>query len=372
MATTASYVVEWWTSARRWILALALVGVGAADAWGYTPIRPTGRDLSIKWSNGTYAYRWFPLSGTPHTASQAERDAMEWTLFARTLEVIRAAGDLCPVEARYAYTQVNLVTTRVGVGSQYEGALQKPGGKTWRVGANGRHYSAERFVLKRFRSCLMRASVRDLCATRFAASAALRDLRDLLDLNEDCDGPAAFTFGELPSTIDRLRETHAIVDTRRLVVPPDPTQQMLLHQTHAAHAAVSDWRCGLGPQPPDGIVRTAHLAYEQSAESETQSHFFALKPFSGVEDPRWTRDELCGWARIQDVFHQRWMAAQEIGDWAGARQADTDHLFAHVCMNDATPRLRFLFSCGNGQRIDSCGRLRCADALSIVSKRLDL
>jgi hypothetical protein len=139
--------------------------------------------------------------------------------------------------------------------------------------------------LKRFRPCLTRVAVRDRCATRFAAAAALLDLRDLLDLNEACDGPAAFRFGELPSTFDRPRENHAIVDTRRLVAVPGPAQQTLLHQTHAAHAAVSDWRCGLGPQPPNGIVPTAHLAYEQSADSETQAHFFALKPFSGYVDP---------------------------------------------------------------------------------------
>jgi len=357
-------------SARRWIFALMFVGAGAADAWGFTPVRPSGRDLSLKWRNGTYAYRWFPLSGTPQTASQAERDAMEWTLFARTLEVMRAAKDLCPVETRYAYTQLNIVTTRVGVGSQYEGALQKPGGKIWQVGANGRHYSVERFVLKRFRSCLTRESVRDECATRFAATAAMTDLRDLLDLNPTCDGPATFEFGPIPSQTEGARERRAPVDTRRLVAVPSEAQMTLLHRAHEAHGAVSSWRCGSAPRPTDGIVPAAHLAYEESAANETQAHFFAMKPFSGYVDPHWTPDEVCGWARLQDTFHARWMAAQEIGDWAGARQADTDHLFAHLCMNDASPRLRVLFSCGNAQRIDGCGKLRCADALSIVSSRL--
>ena len=58
-----------------------------------------------------------------------------------------------------------------------------------------------------------------------------------------------------------------------------------------------------------------------------------------------------------------------MGDRAGARQADTDHLFAHLCMNDASPRLRVLFSCGNAadRRVR---KLACADALSIVSSRL--
>jgi len=367
---TASCVAGRYASVRRWIFALMFVGVGAADAWGFTPVRPSGRDLSLKWESGTYAYRWFPLSGTPHTASQAERDSMEWMLFARTLEVLRAAGDLCPAEARYAYTQMNLVTTRVGVGSQYEGALQKIGGKIWQIGANGRHYSVERSVLKRFRACLMRGTVRDDCAARFAAPAAMTDLRDLLDLNPTCDGPATFEFGPIPSATDAARARRAPVDTRRLAATPSEAQMALLHQTHGAHGAVSDWRCGLAPRPPDGVVPAAHLAYEQSAADETQAHFFAMKPFSGYVDPHWTPDEVCGWARLQDTFHARWMAAQEIGDWAGARQADTDHLFAHLCMNDASPRLRVLFSCGNAQRIDGCGKLRCADALSIVSSRL--
>ena len=358
--------------ARRWIPALVLLCGSMAHADGLVPIRPTGRDLSLKWKSGTYAYRWFPLSGTPHTASQAERDAMEWTLFARTLDVMRAASDLCPAAATYACTQVNLVTTRVGVGSQYEGALQKPGGKVWQIGANGRHYSVERSALRRFRYCLRSTRVRAACAERFGASAAMVDLRDLLDLNETCAGDAAFTFGPIPSEVDGAREDMAPVNTRRLLPPRTPAQQELLHQTHAAHAAVSSWRCGEGPSPAPGIVPAAHLAYEASARTETEQHFFAMKPFSGYVDPRWTQDQVCQWARIQDVFHRRWMQAQMAGDWAAARQADTDHLFAHLCMNDATPELRVLFSCGNRQRIDSCGKLSCADALSVVSARLGL
>ena len=351
--------------------ALVFVASGMVHAETDGPIRPTGRDLSLKWKSGTYAYRWFPLAGTPHTASQAEKDAMEWTLFARTLEVVRAASDLCPVETRYAYTQLNVVTTRVGVGSQYEGALQKPGGGVWEVGANGRHYAVERSILRRFRRCLTGLRQRKACAERFGV-AAMVELRDLLDLNEACDGPAEFAFGQVPRTVDGAREDDAPVDTRRLLPPRTTTQLERLHQTHMAHEAVSSWRCGQAPEPAPGLVRDAHFAYEQTAQTETERHFFALKPFSGHQDPRWTPEELCLWARIQDVFHRQWMDAQMAGDWAAARRNDTDHLFAHLCMNDATPKLRVLFSCGNRQRIDACGKLRCRDALSLLSARLGL
>lgn len=336
-----------------------------------TPIRPTGRDLSIKNTDDTYPLRWYPLSSpTPHTASETERDAMEWRLFAKTCQVMQALQYICPSAYKYAVgpSGIPTVTTRLGIGSQYEGQLQKPGGSVWVVPAKGRHYVVERSILEKFRSEAI--STRN----RAAAAAALSpDLKDLLDLNATCSGPAGFLLADVKQLkVDQVREDAFPLDTRKKQQPLNTQQQSLLRMTHEAHHAVSAWRKDPVnvPPPPPGIVQRCHDAFEASALDELQLHFFQIKPFSGVEHPGWTREELGLWAAIQDKYHHAWMDGMLTGDWAKVREADSAHLFAHLCMNFGPTCWQFLFPCGNGQKIDSCGKYLPKDALPVLRQRL--
>lgn len=334
-----------------------------------TPIRPTGRDLSLKNTNSTYFYRWFPLSSSvPHTASQTEKDMMEWALFAKTLEVMRVLGHVAPQALKYAASSSGLmaITTRLGIGSQYEGQLVKKGGAVWEVGPKGRHYSIEFSILKKFRAEVFKKPA------AVTALASHPDLRDLLDLNLACNGPAEFTFGKPPTKVDGVREDAFPVTTKKRMPLLTPSQISLLKETHAAHHAVSKWRKDPQnvPPPPPGIVQYSHDVFEASARDEEELHFFQVKPFSGYEHPGWTREELGILADIQDVYHHQWMDRIIQGDWRG-RQDDTAHLWSHVLMNIGPhPTWEFRFPCPESDHIDNCDDFTPRATISILRKRL--
>jgi hypothetical protein len=297
-----------------------------------TPIRPIGRDLSIKNLDDTYPLRWYPLSTIPHTASQTEKDAMEWHLFAMTVEALRLLEHACPSTFRFATSASGLaaITTRLSAVSPYEGALVKGSGAVWEVPAKGRHYVIERSVLDKLRAeCLKKTAP-------IAPLASRPDLRDLLNLSPDCKGPAAFTLADVKGLrVDSVREDAFVLTSKVTQRPLTSDQAALLRATHEAHHAVSAWRKDPihVPQPPLGIVQRAHDQFEASAQDEGQLHFFQIKPFSGVEHPGWAREELGAWAAIQDTYHHRWMEFMLAGNWGRVRESDTAHLFAHLCMN---------------------------------------
>lgn len=331
------------------------------------PIRPTGRDLSLKWTNSTYAYQWYPLSGQqPHTASQTEKDAMEWHLFAKTLEVARILRYICPSAYKYAQTEIAKITTRLGIGAQYEGRMSEGQGGVWEVGANGRHYSIERNILKKFRAELMSWVKRNGRFTNLNG-----DLLDLLDLDDSQTQPARFTFGPVPKKVDGKREDAFRIDTRVRMPALTQMQTALLLATHKAHHDVSAWRKDPEhvPPPPADIVAKSHFAFELSARDELELHFFQVKPFSGFEGHEWTRPELAGWAALQDHFHHTWMDGIIAGDWGKVRRADTEHLWTHVQMNMGPTFCQFLHSCPNENRIDNCGKMYPIQTLPVLLSR---
>ena len=343
-----------------------------------TPIRPSGKDLSLKWTNNGNALVWFPLGGTPLTATQTERDKMEHTLVLRTFECIRIFKDLPEFKSAVSYAYANLAAITPRLSPEYEArALFGAGGGIWIVQPAGHHYSFTRYSLKRFRDYI-------LSNKRIQAEAASRlssntEMRDLLDLNAACSGPATFKHGIPPKKVDGVREDTGILNTKKRIAPLTPVQIQLLHEVHAAHHMVDAWRNGTGPQPPPGIVEKGHLAFEATAVDDDQLHAFQMKAFSGAEDPSWTREEIGQWAKIQGTFHHRWMEAIEEGDWRLVREADTDHATAHFCMNDADDRVQVLFSCGNGQGISKCpvdekryGKMTPREALPVLIARLGL
>lgn len=339
------------------------------------PLRPTGKDLSLKWPSHTTALLWYGLgTDAPRTASQGERMALEQTQVLRTFELVWALGDLFPQAASFTYGVMAAVTPRLI--PQYENSrLLGPGGGVWGIPQNGHLYSFPRYAWEHFRSGILgNAKLRPQVVERLAANP---DLRDLLDLNETCDDAATWAFGPIPAAIDKLHQVEGAVDTTQALPVMDETQIAALEMARAAHVMVSLWKQGLGPEPPPDIVASTQYDFEATAANPTQQTFFALRRFTGRVDPAWTPAEVGQWAAIQDTFHERWFTGLLAADPKATWEAATDHFLAHLAMNDANTWL--LFSCGNGPLIANCpagpgrrGKMTARQALPVLLERLGL
>lgn len=348
------------------VKSLVLVSLlGAAPAWGAAapptpPVRPTYRDVSLKVSAAapSYPYKWF----RGHTATQVERDAMQETLAAVAVpEAIRYARTMssCAGAMRTALSNLSKITSKLG--PEYEGNTLFNGGR-WFIPTSGRHYHDEEYALRAIRRCSLGGGAK-ACAQNPLMTP---DLLDLLDLRVDdgrCVAGATFELLTPTETYDPKRGGLGAIQTSQAVPVPKSRQMGLLHDTMAAHQAVSDFRCGVGPAPAPGSVTAAHVAFEATATTEKQHHFFRMKAFAGYTDPGWSPADVCRWARLQDRAHERWMQAVMGGDWEHSREAENDHQLAHVCMNLRDPRLLVRFSCAPG-RISSCPVRTCDEVLA--------
>jgi hypothetical protein len=190
------------TLARRWISPDVVAVVRRTRGGSRRSVRADGTSRS----NGRAARTPIGGSRCPEPRIRPRRrSATRWSgRSSRARSRWSARRRPLPGEARYAYTQMNLVTTRVGVGSQYEGALQKLRREDL---ADRRERTALLRRSDRSSSASARALARGRFATtapaRFAATAAMTDLRDLLDLKRDVRRPATFEFGPIPSATDR-------------------------------------------------------------------------------------------------------------------------------------------------------------------------
>jgi hypothetical protein len=331
-------------------LLLCLVA-SSADAF---TCRPNGTDISTRLPDGAYT-AYFPTSGLPHTSSQSERDCLEWSATDRMVELIVTAGDLAPNATNKALDGLSLAFTRISTVSPYEGAMQKTSGGTWVVPVQGRHYQVEQKAFAAFRAELTSSSKRAKAAARFVT---LTDLRNLLDVDPTFTPNlhAPFVDPVLPP-MDTARANLLPVDTRTTLPACGNGDCSSLAATHAAHACVTNARCNGTPVSACPSVGLAHVAYENAcAGNERCEAFRRMKPFRGSEDTvSWTRPQLCQIARLQDVMHHRWMAAQQAGDWKASRKADTNHLMLHVAMNVGNPRMRLTFMCDGADAQDLIG-----------------
>jgi hypothetical protein len=359
------------------LLWAASTNAAGTDRSPTPPVRPSYRDVSIK-IRADYPYKWW----RGRTATQVGRDAMEETLVARAVpEAIRYARTIpaCREATGKAIGLLNNVTAKLG--NLYEQADLKLGdgttpfpGGSWSIPAYGRHYRFEQYALKAIRDCSASGSGRAACAVSPLLTASLLDLLDLRVEAGQCIRGASFVAtcdyedaNGVPcapplEAYNSYRAGVGVVQSKARMPTPDAA---LLHATHAAHLAVSDWRCMVGPPPTAGIVQAAHVALEASAETEDQHHFLRLKDFEGFVDG-WMAAEACRWARLQDRFHERWMVAVGRGEWGAARRADDDHQLAHVCMGLRDDRLLVRFSCAPDD-IRDCPVLTCRQALAALA-----
>ena len=315
------------------------------------PIRPTFAELSPE-VGGTAAYQWF----RGHTANQIERDAMEETrlglvipaaiTYARTMPSCASA-----VEASLGY--ISRVTNTLAPVYEHKNS-------TYFIRVGGNHYNFEYYALLAIQRCSLAAPVR--CASSPLMTADLLAVLDLHIAKGRCV-PGSEPPIEPEELYDSLTASQPILRLRERQPALTPEQMELLHATHAAHKAVSDWRCGVGPEPEPGIVQQAHRQFEASARTPNEAHFFRMKDFSGAVDPDWTPGQVCVIARLQDAAHERWMDSVMAGDWDRTRAADTDHQNSHLCMNiGANPRLTVRFTCASG--IEHCPIQTCPEAVA--------
>jgi hypothetical protein len=339
------------------LLSLSLLIAGKARSATVDPVRPTFAELSPA-IGGTAAYQSF----RGHTANQIERDAMEETRL----------GLVIPAVMTYARTMpscLNAVGASLGYISRTTNTLApvyEHKNSTYFIRVGGNHYNFEYYALVGIRNCSLAAPVR--CASNPLMTSDIQAVLDLHVTKGKCvAGPERPAQAQEP--YDSVAASQPILQLRVRQPTLTSEQTELLHATHAAHKAVSDWRCGVGPEPAAGIVQDAHLAFEASARTTTEAHFFRMKDFSGAVDPDWAPDDVCTIARLQDAAHLRWMDAVLAGNWDLARAADTDHQNAHLCMNIGTsPRLTVRFTCDSS--ISDCPIQTCAEAVSAYARTI--
>jgi hypothetical protein len=327
------------------------------------PTRPTYQEVSVRTPAGSF-YQWY----RGRVATQTQRDAMEETLTGVALpEAIRYARTMssCTSAVSSAVSELTKITMRLG--PVYEQELGLEANDNWSIPVFGRHYQIEQKQLLKIRACSLGSAAVACAANPLMTQTgtvpnALADLLDIRIENGLCVAGALFASTAPVEAFDSARAMIGIVQSKTPMTPPDAA---LLHATHAAHHANSDFECGVGPAPT-ASVKAAHMALEATAATEEQHHFFRMKDFSGVADPRWTAPQVCQWARLQDAAHERWMDAVMQGDWAHARQADDDHQLAHICMNLDNPALEVRFSCGPSLHVSDCPVLTCQQVLATL------
>lgn len=331
------------------------------------PVRPTAQDVSYTVLDEGYPFKWCPLRAPAGgaflgyvAASQTCMDAMTETSLTLMVNLIRGlraipdnanTTDFCLSDSQGASAITALLNP------VYEGNFGSYTG-VWSEDWSGSDYSKPFYCARKARKFLLYHPV--ACANEPELAPFLPWL-DLAIANGRCvDAPRTLTF---PDTIDKRVRALGIIDYDHRQPLPTAYQAELVHGTHEAHVAVSDWRCGVGPAPPAGSVQAAHLALEESARTEAERHFFGLKAFRGDVDPRWSTREVCQWARLQDRDHERWMQAVLAGDWAASRKAENDHSADHLCMNLRDPRLLIRRTDCGAANVGKCPAETCFDIL---------
>ena len=340
------------------LLSLSLLSVARTGSATVDPVRPTFGEVSPV-IGGTAAYLWF----RGHTANQIERDAMEETRL----------GLVIPAAITYARTMppcTGAVTASLGYISRTTNTLApvyEHKNSTYFIRVGGNHYNFEYYSLVGVRNCSLAAPTK--CAANPLMTSDMQAVLNIHIANGKCVAGSEYPILPPEEPSDSVKASQPILQLRVRQPGLTSEQKQLLHATHAAHKAVSDWRCGVGPEPAAGIVQDAHLAFEASARNDTEAHFFRMKDFSGAVDPDWTPDQVCTIARLQDAAHERWMDAILAGNWDLARASDTDHQNAHLCMNIGTSsRLTVRFTCDSS--IENCPITTCAEAVSAFARTI--
>lgn len=328
------------------------------------PVRPSYRDVSIKFEDeGLYSDPYgFDARGC--TATQVWMDAAQevrWEAASEAVIALRQTFTLI----KYSSEVENLgdITKRLGIDYEIARALKDTLGGIWQTDPNGKHYSKEHQVLNDARTVML-AYPFDC----FDSPLMTPDLMDAMNIRKEngrCVKGANF---KLPKRelVNKPRRELGTVQANTRMPALTPQQVDLLEAAHMVHHAVDDFQCGVGPDPGPGVVRDAHLRLEATARDEEEHHFLRMKDFSGRLDPKWTKEEVCKWARIKGKFHHQWMEAVLEGKWGLSRLHENNHQNAHRCAG-MKAGLIVRFSCGlgiDGGEVRECPRMTCEEYLA--------
>lgn len=329
------------------------------------PLRPTAEDVSWEVRDAGYPFRFCPIRQPPGGAfyeyvpatqtcmdAMAERSLVEMIQLARNLRYVNGSQkviDFCLSDSQGA----SAITAFLN--PVYEGNFGEYRGD-WAEDWSAKDYGKPAYCAKKARTFLLYRPVE--CATTPELQPSLAFL-NLAVIDGQCVDVAEDPI--YPATIDKRFKTLGTIDYDHRQPALTSEQLRLLHATHEAHRVSSEAKCG-GPAPT-GSVQAAHVALEASARTEAEHHFFVLKAFSGIMDPRWTPAEACKWARLQDADHMRWMAAVEAGNWAASRKAENDHQASHFCANLRDERLKIRRTDCGDSNVNHCAIETCFDVL---------
>lgn len=307
-------------------LLLAQTALGATTSTtlpSQAPVRPTYADVSVRNGKGQF-YVWY----RGEVADQPVRDAMQQYLTGVVLpELFRVLEGQCAQATSWAFRgeggALDVIYRRLG--NVYENLSS-----VWSIGPQGRNYSNDVTALEKLQACIV---------GKPENPAVHLGLRDVLDLRlSGGKYVRGSTFPSIPhgpanETIGKRAPVNV-----RLSFPPKGASAGLLVAANNAHAAAS----GIGMFPLG--VDEAARAYEADAKSRDELHFRQMKRFTGYCDPRWGSEGCLRWKGVQHRFFAAWTAAESVGNWRDARNADSDHQLAHICTNYRNVELDVRFS----------------------------
>lgn len=328
------------------------------------PVRPNYREVSIKFEDEGHYDSPYGFDPRGCTATQVWQDAAQevrWEAAAEAVLALRQTFTLVKYANLVEY--LGDVTKRLGVDYEIARALKDTLGGIWQTDPNGKHYSKERQVLEEVRDVFL-AYPHD-CYDSPLITPDLLDAMNMRKAGGLCLKGASWSL-PYREPVNKPRQGLGTVQANTRMPVLSPHQLDLLEAAHFAHHAVDDFQCGLGPDPGPNVVREAHLRLEATARDESEHHFLRMKDFSGRLDPKWTKDEVCRWARIKGKFHHQWMEAVIDGKWGLSRLHENNHQNAHRC-SGMKAGLIVRFSCGlgiDGGEVRDCPRMTCEEYLA--------
>lgn len=232
--------------------------------------------------------------------------------------------------------------------------LQNSRGTGWACKEFDRFYGQCPSFLAKFRSCLTSTNARARCGATM--SEELGKALDLRVVNGQCgtfcvggskdgtacSGNSTCTGGrcqgalfEIPPPLEAFNKTRflqGMLSSASFAPKPDAKQLAILDEINQFHEAASDRACGI--PTPGGSPIQAHARLNASAVNMQQLALFAIDPFVGGCDPRWSKADCCTLFRIAHKDHHCWDGGVRVGDIGSSTMCSSwhegDHLAARV------------------------------------------
>jgi hypothetical protein len=316
------------------------------------------RDVGLKYGPGLNALQWEPKTGK--TATQLQRRVMiERLINIDVPTAYRWAKTIgtCASALNSIRATMNELTTELLPENSIRELGPKPpepGPGFWSFRTTIYDYNNAQKALKKVQDCALAGS-----GVVCGASSPPTEMLELLDLRVEIDsysrpvcvaGNPTYSRVVPSEPLDIPRSKDGLLTRLVERQPMTATQMQLLHETHAAHAANTAFRCG-GP-PPTKSAGAAHKALEASARDEFEHSLFRIPEFATTVDPSHSPADVCALFEEADVHHEAWMDAVMDLDMALAWRAGLAHSFTHSRLATKDSKVVYRVICD--QAIESC------------------